>query len=80
MAGSIPFTKASACGNDFLIIEGMHAPAEMAAFTRKDPSDRQAFEKHWAKIRSAPETTIEQMSIPFDYVVSGSYSLKINVK
>jgi hypothetical protein len=29
---------------------------------------------------SAPESTIEQMSIPFDYVVSGSYSLKINVK
>jgi len=27
-----------------------------------------------------PESTIEQMSIPFDYVVSGSYSLKINVK
>jgi len=35
MAGSIPFTKASACGNDFLIIEGLHAPADMAAFTRK---------------------------------------------
>jgi hypothetical protein len=31
-------------------------------------------------IVSAPETTTEQMSIPFDYVVSGSYSLKINVK
>jgi len=29
---------------------------------------------------SAPESTIEQMSIPFDYVVSGSYSLKIDVK
>ena len=35
MAGSIPFTKASACGNDFLIIEGLHAPADMAAFTRR---------------------------------------------
>jgi diaminopimelate epimerase len=33
--GSIPFTKTSACGNDFLIIEGMHAPADMAAFTRR---------------------------------------------
>ena len=32
---SIPFAKASACGNDFLIIEGMHAPADMAAFTRR---------------------------------------------
>src|SRR5882724_6456600 len=35
MVGSIPFTKASACGNDFLIIEGMHAPSDMAAFTRR---------------------------------------------
>ena len=35
MVGSIPFTKASACGNDFLIIEGLHAPADMAAFTRR---------------------------------------------
>ena len=35
MSGTIPFTKASACGNDFLIIEGMHAPADMAAFTRR---------------------------------------------
>jgi len=35
MAGSIPFTKASACGNDFLIIEGLHAPADIAAVTRK---------------------------------------------
>src|SRR5262245_7713544 len=35
-AGSnIPFTKASACANDFLIIDGMHAPADMAAFTRR---------------------------------------------
>jgi diaminopimelate epimerase len=31
----IPFTKASACGNDFLIIEGMHAPSDMAGFTRR---------------------------------------------
>jgi diaminopimelate epimerase len=31
----IPFAKASACGNDFLIIEGMHAPADLAAFTRR---------------------------------------------
>jgi diaminopimelate epimerase len=30
----VPFTKASACGNDFLIIDGMHAPADMARFTR----------------------------------------------
>lgn len=31
----IPFVKASACGNDFLIIDGMHAPADLAGFTRR---------------------------------------------
>ena len=31
----IPFTKGSACGNDFLIIDGMHAPADLAAFSRR---------------------------------------------
>lgn len=30
----VPFVKASACGNDFLLIDGMHAPADLAAFTR----------------------------------------------
>jgi hypothetical protein len=29
---------------------------------------------------TSPETAVEQASIPFDYVVSGSYSLKITVK
>jgi diaminopimelate epimerase len=32
---SIPFVKANACGNDFLIIDGMHVPADVAAFTRR---------------------------------------------
>lgn len=32
---NVPFVKASACGNDFLIIDGMHAPADLAAFTRQ---------------------------------------------
>ena len=32
---SIPFIKASACGNDFLIISVEHAPADMASFTRQ---------------------------------------------
>lgn len=32
---SVPFVKASACGNDFLIIDGMHAPHDMVAFTRR---------------------------------------------
>jgi diaminopimelate epimerase len=30
----IPFVKANACGNDFLIIDGENAPTDMAAFTR----------------------------------------------
>lgn len=32
---TIPFVKASACGNDFLIIDGMHAPANMAKFSQQ---------------------------------------------
>ena len=32
---AIPFVKASACGNDFLIIDGMHAPSDLVAFTRQ---------------------------------------------
>lgn len=31
----VPFTKASACGNDFLIIEGTSAPAELGKFSRR---------------------------------------------
>lgn len=34
MPDSIPFIKASACGNDFLLIDGMHAPSDMAKFAR----------------------------------------------
>ena len=29
---------------------------------------------------TSPESASEQMSLPFDYVVSGSYSLHITVK
>jgi diaminopimelate epimerase len=32
---AIPFVKASACGNDFLIIDGMHAPADLIPFSRR---------------------------------------------
>jgi diaminopimelate epimerase len=32
---NIPFTKASACGNDFLIVEGVHAPADLAKISRE---------------------------------------------
>jgi diaminopimelate epimerase len=31
----VPFTKASACGNDFLIIDGIHAPADLYEFSRR---------------------------------------------
>jgi diaminopimelate epimerase len=31
----VPFVKASACGNDFLIIEGVYAPADLYAFSRR---------------------------------------------
>jgi len=34
-AAVIPFVKASACGNDFLIIDGVSAPEDLAAFTRR---------------------------------------------
>jgi diaminopimelate epimerase len=32
---AVPFFKASACGNDFLIIDGMHAPADIAGFSHR---------------------------------------------
>jgi diaminopimelate epimerase len=34
-AHSIPFVKASACGNDFLLIDGGLAPEDVAEFTRR---------------------------------------------
>lgn len=34
-ARSIPFVKASACGNDFLLIDRALAPQDMVAFTRR---------------------------------------------
>lgn len=34
IANFVPFVKATACGNDFLIIEGRHAPADLAGLTR----------------------------------------------
>jgi diaminopimelate epimerase len=34
-ASAVPFLKASACGNDFLIIDSVHAPADLAAFSRR---------------------------------------------
>jgi diaminopimelate epimerase len=34
-AAVIPFVKASACGNDFLIVEGLYAPADLNAFSQR---------------------------------------------
>jgi diaminopimelate epimerase len=34
-AHAIPFTKLSACGNDFLIIDAAHAPADLASISRR---------------------------------------------
>lgn len=34
-APMLPFVKANACGNDFLIIEGIYAPADLAGVTRR---------------------------------------------
>jgi diaminopimelate epimerase len=31
----VPFTKASACGNDFLIIDGAEAPVDLHAFSKR---------------------------------------------
>jgi RimJ/RimL family protein N-acetyltransferase len=41
----------------------------MAAFTHKDPSDRAAFDAHWAKIRADPTTT--QLAIETDGRLAG---------
>ncbi len=32
---AIPFVKAAACGNDFLLIDGQHAPQDLPAFARR---------------------------------------------
>jgi diaminopimelate epimerase len=32
---TIPFVKATACGNDFLIIDSTHAPADIGGFSRR---------------------------------------------
>ncbi|HEX3356154.1 MAG TPA: GNAT family N-acetyltransferase [Tepidisphaeraceae bacterium] len=41
----------------------------MAAFTRKNPSDREAFNAHWAKIRGNPDIVIK--TIMFGDCVAG---------
>jgi diaminopimelate epimerase len=33
--GNVPFIKATACGNDFLIIDSVHAPSDVHSFSRR---------------------------------------------
>lgn len=42
----------------------------MAAFTPEDPTDRDRFDAHWAKIRSAPDTEIRTVLADGDVVGS----------
>jgi hypothetical protein len=44
----------------------------MAAFTAKDPSDRDAFMAHWIRILGANTTTIQTKTILFDGQIAGS--------
>ncbi|GJM41234.1 MAG: N-acetyltransferase [Ardenticatenaceae bacterium] len=48
------------------------AGVQMAAFTAKDPSDRAAFDRHWAKIRA--DATVTLRTILADGAVAGSIS------
>jgi RimJ/RimL family protein N-acetyltransferase len=34
----------------------------MAAFTRKDPNDREAFDRHMAKVRTSPDVTMRAVT------------------
>jgi len=34
-SSGVPFVKASACGNDFLILDGVYAPPDIAEFSRR---------------------------------------------
>ena len=45
------------------------AAAQMAAFTRADPSDRQAFDAHYRRVRANPENTL--CAIEYDSVFVG---------
>ena len=40
--------------------------SELAAFVAKDPSDRSAFDKKWASIRTNPEITVRTITVDAD--------------
>ncbi len=52
--------------------------SHMAAFTRKDPKDRAAFDTHWSKIRSSPDITIR--TILLDNTVAGHVATTHDVR
>jgi len=69
---AIPFVKASACGNDFLLIDGALAPEDIAAFTRR------ICDRHDGKRLNSPNdvTTKSDGSIWFSdppYGIGGNY-------
>ncbi|MFI9813830.1 GNAT family N-acetyltransferase [Saccharothrix variisporea] len=47
------------------LFEQMRDPesVRMAAFTAKDPDDREAFDRHMAKIRASPDTTLRAVTL-----------------
>ncbi|TPQ19987.1 GNAT family N-acetyltransferase [Streptomyces sporangiiformans] len=44
----------------------------MAAFTAKDPADRDAFDAHWSRIRSSPDVVLRTVLVDGDVVGSAS--------
>ncbi len=54
----------------FFVQQQEPAAVQMAAFTAKDPSDRAAFDKHWAKVRADTSVTIQ--TILYEGDVAGS--------
>ncbi|MAT97906.1 MAG: GNAT family N-acetyltransferase [Anaerolineaceae bacterium] len=54
----------------FFVQQQEPAGVQMAAFTAKDPSDRAAFDKHWAKVRADAGVTIQ--TILYEGDVAGS--------
>ena len=48
----------------------------MAAFTRADPADREAFDRHYSRIRADPDTTLLAIEDDGDFVGTiGSYTM-----
>lgn len=40
----------------------------MAAFTARDPEDRAAFDKHWARVRANPECLLRAVTLDGEFV------------